>query len=107
MSTPNVEILSRAEWPGQGRRQECEVSAPRAHPWGREEEKKWEFSATMPPQGHRRPQAGQDPRYPQASLISFLGPGCLRSKHLLCSPGKRSLLFLCSGIHKSVKKDLT
>ena len=39
MSTPNVEILSRAEWPGQGRREECEVSAPRAHLWGREEEK--------------------------------------------------------------------
>lgn len=39
MSTPSVEILSRAEWPGQGRREECEVSAPRAHRWGREEEK--------------------------------------------------------------------
>ena len=39
MSTPSVEILSRAEWPGQGRREECEVSAPRAHLWGREEEK--------------------------------------------------------------------
>lgn len=39
MSTPRVEILSRAEWPGQGRREECEVSAPRAHPWRREEEK--------------------------------------------------------------------
>ena len=24
MSTPSVEILSRAEWPGQGRREECE-----------------------------------------------------------------------------------
>ena len=105
MSTPSVEIPSRAEWPGPGRREECEVSAPRAHPWRREEEKVGILSQDASPRAQVA--SGWDPRYPQASLLSFLGPGCLRSEHLLCSPGKRSLLFLCSGIHKSVKKDLT
>lgn len=81
MSTPRVEILSRAEWPGQGRREDCEVSAPRAHPWGRGEEKVGILSQDASPRAQVA--SGWDPRYPQASLLSFLGPGC--SGQSVCS----------------------
>lgn len=82
------------------------VSAPRARLWDVEGEEMGILIQAARDKGTRWPKFGADPCYQQASLIFpfFLGPGCLRSEHLLCSFGERSLLSRCPGIHKSEKK---
>lgn len=63
------------------------VSVPRARLWDVEGEEMGILIQAAPDKGTRWPKFGADPCYQQASLIFlfFLGPGCLRSEHLICS----------------------